>query len=508
MTLPSATREFLWRHAWTGLGILALFITARLPALTGWDDAFYVGQLTSAVADRDLLLQDDLLAFPRPLAGRFRSITTVLPSGALQNTFSVGFAVVHGAYAWPFLALSRERIGEGLRWVLALGSLLFLALTALSTVRLCERWGVSPHMARLGTGLALASGPLALYGTRHYLNSHLLGAACVTLLLLGALRWMEDGRMRDALLVGLCSGLLVINRWQDAIVLVALGPLLAASLWRGEGRRPTFSGAALAVGACVAVGTLQLLAWRAQFSTWLLVPQGSGYMHWSHPAIVPLIVSPYHGMVPWAPGLALGLVAVVVWAAKDDAVAVKRLRSGLLLALPLFIYFSAAPRDWWGGGSFGPRRLATLVPIAALGLAVILERLGFWGRVAIAGTLLLWWTIAVSAYFSGFDDLWLFFRGTPGWFSPLNPSPSSEIGWIDTWGPFHALKPGFTFTDHPHNPDRLVGLAACCSLGPPGGLGLGSPQAQRPASEGRRLGRRVMDRRVRSMADARDPAQQ
>jgi len=168
--------------------------------------------------------------------------------------------------------------------------------------------------------------------------------------------------------------------------------------------------------------------------------------------------------VPWAPGLALGLVAAVVCAAKDETIAVKRLRSGLLLALPLFIYLSAAPRDWWGGGSFGPRRLATLVPIAALGLAVVLERLGFWGRVALAGTLLLWWTIAVSAYFSGFDDLWLFFRGTPGWFSPLDPSPLSEIGWIDTWGPFHALKPGFTFTDHPHNPDRLVGLATCCVL--------------------------------------------
>ena len=71
---------------WGAAGIVALFTASRLPGLGGWDDTFYVGQLTSAVRDKDLLLQDDLLSFPRPVPERLRAVTTITDSGAIQNT--------------------------------------------------------------------------------------------------------------------------------------------------------------------------------------------------------------------------------------------------------------------------------------------------------------------------------------------------------------------------------------------------------------------------------------
>jgi hypothetical protein len=464
MMIPFEARRFLKRHLWTGIGVLTLFTVTRMADLTGWDDGFYVAQLTSAVADHDLLLQDDLLAFPKPLSERVRSVTTIFESGAVQNTFSVGFAVLHGAYAWPFIATSDTPFSEGLQRLLAVGSLAILTLTALAMVRLCERWGFAPGVSRVSTGLALASGPLALFGTRVYLNSHLLSALLAALVFLGVLRWAELRLWRDALFTGLCAGLLVINRWQDALLLAALVPLLVAIAMKDGVQRPMLSSLALAALGFVSVVLLQLLAWRAQFSSWLLVPQGAGYMNWTAPALVPLLLSPYHGALPWAPGLVVGLVLAPFCASARRTPVVRWLSIGFMVALPLFIYFSAAPRDWWGGDSYGPRRLATLTPIAAIGIASLLSKLGSWHRAILSGALLLWATFTVSAYMSGFDDLWLLLQGSPGLSSPLLSSAYEGVHWIDPWGPFHALKPGFTFTDRPHNLDRLAGAAACTCI--------------------------------------------
>jgi hypothetical protein len=130
----------------------------------------------------------------------------------------------------------------------------------------------------------------------------------------------------------------------------------------------------------------------------------------------------------------------------------------------VFVYLSAAPRDWWGGDSYGPRRLATLVPVAAVGIAGLLRRLRPGWRAVLSGALVLWAVINVSAYMSGFDDLWVLLRGTPGLFNPQPASIYEGVHWIDPWGPFHALKPGFTFTDKPHNADRLLGALTCAAL--------------------------------------------
>lgn len=452
-------------HRWLLLGLLVLFTASRLSIMTGWDDTFYVAQLTSAVADHDLLLQDDLLAFPRPLGERLRSITTILDSGAVQNTFSVGFAVIHGTYAWPFIALSGERAGAGLRNLLALGSLAFLVIAVLATVRLLERWGFGAAVSRLATGIAFISSPLALFGTRVYLNSHLLSALLASLVFLAFLRMMQSGATSDAVLAGLASGFLVINRWQDGLLLVALLPALFVSLARPPvERRLSLVALTAAAGSFASVSLLQMLAWRAQFSTWLLVPQGSGYIDWTAPHFIQMLLSPYHGVVLWAPGLALGLAVVAFLEPPAETPTVRRMRRGLLLALQLLVYIAAAPRDWWAGASYGPRRLTTLAPVAALGLAGVLHRVRPWLRLVIAGLLSLWAVITASAYFSGFDDLFVLLRGTPGPFNPQDATAYADVHWIDRLGPFHALKPGFTFSDQPHSWDRVVGVLASAAL--------------------------------------------
>ena len=206
---------------------------------------------------------------------------------------------------------------------------------------------------------------------------------------------------------------------------------------------------------------LQALAWRAQFSSWLLVPQGEGYVSWTAPHLGPFLLSTWNGVLPWAPGLALGLALAPFLRPHSEAPGARALRSGLLLALLLALYVSATPRDWWGGASYGPRRLATLMPVAAIGLAGLLERLRPSVRPWLALPFFAWGVITSSAFLLHYDDLSVLLRGVPG---PFNPRPAAVyegLHWVDRWGPVYTLKPGFTFTDAPGNVDRLWGLAAC-----------------------------------------------
>jgi hypothetical protein len=446
------------------LGILALFTVFRMVRIEGWDDAFYVAQLTSVAGDGDLLLQDDLLALANPFPERLRAISYTTEDGALVNSFSLGPAVLHSLYAWPIVARTSELSGA-FRVAITLGSMAMLVLAVMATARLAMEFGPSRWTGLLGAVLAVLWGPLAIYGTRSYLNSHLPSAFCASLSLLAAVAWLRAGALRHALALGLAAGLLVLVRWQDALLAVALAPALLTA-WRADGGPPARSrwlGLLAMSMAFLAVAALQPLAWNVQFGSPLLVPQGTGYMNWTRPALASFLLSPYHGLLPWAPGFALGLAGLALaWRAPEGWR--RGLARGLLLAVPLVLYVSAAPRDWWGGDSYGPRRLASLTPLAGLGLSLVLHRLRPAARFALVATLSLWAVVVTSAFLSRYDDLAVFFLGRPAADNPVGAAPYAGLHFLDAWGPLHALKPGFTFKDTPRNADRVAGLLAVAAV--------------------------------------------
>ncbi|MGV3636927.1 MAG: hypothetical protein ACO1NQ_04690 [Flavobacteriales bacterium] len=77
-------------------------------------------------------------------------------------------------------------------------------------------------------------------------------------------------------------------------------------------------------------------------------------------ALIGLTLSPYRGLIPHMPVLALGLVA---WA----LAARQRHPMGLLVALPvvLTVLFVCSVGMWWGGWAFGPRHLTTVAVLLA-----------------------------------------------------------------------------------------------------------------------------------------------
>src|SRR5947209_16070381 len=189
--------------------------------------------------------------------------------------------------------------------------------------------------------------------------------------------------------MGLAAGFLVITRWQDAVLAAGLAPALVIALRDPTARRRRLAGLALAALGGAAVASLQLLAWRAQFGSWTLMPQGPAYVSWTRPHLA-FFLSTYHGLLPWAPGLVAGLVAFA-WARpplpRPTALAYT---VGVLAGAAAVVYVSACVADWYGGDSYGPRRLSVLMPMVAVGLGHLMARLPRPARLAVAAAIVAW----------------------------------------------------------------------------------------------------------------------
>ena len=179
---------------------------------------------------------------PKPFEEKCRVVTTVLPSGALANTFSIGPAMLLSPFALPVVSGTSPPPWLPFRAAAALAAMSMLVLTAFVCARVVGRFGVQRDSARLATGLALLSSPLAVYATRSYLNAHAWGGLLVALTLHQALSWVESRRPRNAAALGLAAGLACVNRWQDAVVVLPILLFAAAvaarsgSPWRRASR--------------------------------------------------------------------------------------------------------------------------------------------------------------------------------------------------------------------------------------------------------------------------------
>jgi hypothetical protein len=108
-----------------------------------------------------------------------------------------------------------------------------------------------------------------------------------------------------------------------------------------------------------------MLFWQRIYGQPLLVPPGPDFLPWWKPQILHLLTSTWNGVLPWSPVLLVGLLGWV-------AVADRPLKLAVLVGAVLALYSSSILLDWWGGASFGPRRLVALAPVAAIGLAHVL----------------------------------------------------------------------------------------------------------------------------------------
>ena len=282
----------------------------------------------------------------------------------------------HAVRSDHFVFHRREPRGDWTRLVVSLTNCLVTAVTAWLLTLWVAALGFAGRHA-LWTGLAYAFATSAWAYSRTFLSEPLSGlclvgaAYCVTRWATGGPRWLWLG--------GAIAG---FSLHVHALNLVFAPCLLGYVLMTGGWRRRGLIGAGLAYA--LGAGLLLLGQWW-RFGDPLETGRFGYYSEFVAPweGLAAQLVAPGRSLLLYSPALLLGLCG---WGA-------------LRRRVPAVFWFAVAAiglrwltistrSDWFGGWGVGPRHLVPVIPVAMLGFAAALERVGQWR----AGWRRLWWS--------------------------------------------------------------------------------------------------------------------
>jgi hypothetical protein len=197
------------------------------------------------------------------------------------------------------------------------------------------------------------------YATFDSMWSHAFSFALCAALLDRCDRWRDSSGYRDAVLIGVISGLVVLVRHTNAIIPAALVTTL---LWL----EPSFRRfAAIAAGAAIVTVIPQLWLYHDATRHWIVGAYAAtpGFF-WTRPQILEVLFGTRKGLFFWSPLL---LAAVAGFALLPPAL--KRWRIPIAAILILDTYVMASWWDWQLGASYGHRGYVDVYPLLAPGLA-------------------------------------------------------------------------------------------------------------------------------------------
>lgn len=357
----------------------------------------YFAYLRSAVFDRDLDFSNDYrLLYGEAGASRNVWLTTRTPTGRPPNLMSVGPAILWAPFYLSAVALLRVTGHDALTGAEPLlQASVGLAGVVYATIGSCLIFLASARLfgrtaAFWATLVVWLAGSAVYYSLVSPTYSHATSWFAVALFVWTWLRTRERPGLGRSIVLGALGGLVALVRWQDAVVLLL--PMAEAIADRyGNRERSIVLALRLAVlGATASVVFVpQLLAWQAIYGTPILIPQGTGFMQWSQPAIPAALFSLRRGLFAWTPALLPAVAGLVLLIRRD------RLAGwSAVLVMTVTLYVSASVQDWWAGEAFGSRRFVGYGVFFALGLAALLA----WPPLARRPRLIGWVSLALVAY--------------------------------------------------------------------------------------------------------------
>ena len=415
-----------------------LFATAYVSALTVFprshgrivdgDTIQYYAYLRSLAIDHDLDFDNDyrLLYAPSSEANAADNIwlTSSTPVGRRPNLMSIGPAILWAPFFLvtyltllmlrPFgVMVPLDGIAAPFPLSAGVAGVLYAALGAYFCYRACRQ--LVPQGAAFWAALvAWLATPAVYYSLVSPAYSHAPSLFASALFCDVWLRTRGDDRPRRYLWLGLLAGIAALVRWQDVIILVLPGFELLQSVVRG---RTTFSSAVrlkvVMVFGVIVMLVPQMLAWRAIYGQLIVMPQGQGFMRWTSPALIPVLMSLQHGLFTWTPAVLVAVIGLGYLIRRDALVG-----WSALVVLLLAVYVNASVSDWWAGEAFGARRFVSDTVFLALGFAAVFAG-PFWQKRPV---LLRWAAVALIVYNLLFlVQYQLFMRG----FRELAPYPTT-----------------------------------------------------------------------------------
>ena len=378
--------------------LLAVAFLILRPSIRGNDGVQNYAFLRSLLFDGDLDFSNDYAYYQSRHAEWFdyKEIPRDPVTGRPINLYGIGNAVLWAP--WVLAAHALGHLANGLGASFALDGYSRLYETAVGAgscfhasagilvifTLLRRRYGdARAFWACLTVWLA---SPLLFYMYFHpsmsHANSFFL-ASVLLALYLGGDSYRRWGAM------GFVAGLLVLTRFQDAVLLATpvVGELfrLRDSLARGTGvvaavcsRLPRYS----------LFATVALLVFSPQFLVWKAL-QGSAFSGpraymmqgslrpWAPIHLADALFSPFHGLFHWHPLLLLAAAGLFVARTRS-----RRLRLMALAAFAAQSWVIGSWSIWWAGASFGHRMFISTLPFLAVGMAAVIRRTGWRARAA------------------------------------------------------------------------------------------------------------------------------
>lgn len=215
----------------------------------------------------------------------------------------------------------------------------------------------------------IAISPLPFYLIYEPSMSHGLTFFSTALLFYYSIKLYKEQQInyRYLILAAFALGITFLIRWQDVLLAVIPLGVVIHKLWLTKDWQKYFF---IFGGVFFFTIMPQLLMWHHLYGSWISIPQGASFFDLKHPHIWQLFFSSYHGFFAIHPLLILGIIGL--WLAYKKN---KYLIFLLIIALVLEIYINSALFDWYGGGSFGARRMISTLFIFIFGFSYLLKEI-------------------------------------------------------------------------------------------------------------------------------------
>jgi len=361
------------------------------------DGKYYYQYLVSAVYDGDLDFANQYRIPKYPWMKteidhyRFRDAVSPV-TGRPANVFWPGSALLwfpFFAVSWAVgtllnavgVAVDMNPFGRWFQFGVMVAGPAYAALALVLLGRLLSRLHlVSVASSRLALVLVLFASPLYYYAVFEPSMSHVNDLLVFVVYLLAVLRWVERGRLGDLAALSLAGGLFILIRAQNAATVALFSLVLLFLPTRPDPtgvpvafpRLRRFAGCALPL----LLGILPILALNRYLYGGAFVVRGAGNsLDLAHPKILEVLFSARNGLFSYHPLLLVGLAGFLWLLASRPAEMPQWFLWTLLATFLAQVWVNASVHDWWGGHSFGQRKLLSSLPLFALGLTFLLEKI-------------------------------------------------------------------------------------------------------------------------------------
>ncbi len=355
-----------------GLLLGGLFLLKGKITGDGWS---YYAWLRSPLVDGNFDFTNEYKDFNNQ--AYWTAVSERTSTGLVANPFSIGPAMLWAPWfgvGWvattitaPLLHLPNDGYSFFYQLFIPLGTYCYAIMGVFYLYRLV-RFFADESIAWWSVIGVTVGAMLLNYLFNEPVSSHPLSFFGISLLYWYWLQTKYFKEDSDALLGGLWGGMVCLIRWQQVIFLLPIFIYLLVvkrRLWQ-----VLFFG----LGA-LALGIWQLIAWKIIYGSFFVLPQGAGYFipvthvgEWLLNTLR-LWFSPNHGLFFWTPITLLGLVGLgFMW---------KQKRVWAITFLGLFVLSSLVNSMVWefyGGWAFGARRMAEMLPLLAIGLSALWQR--------------------------------------------------------------------------------------------------------------------------------------